>query len=216
MRSSIVKYRFCRRRHRAGDVQFSRPEFSPMVTACSNRLNWGRESVWWWWRKTAGVKFSCSKMALINIIVIKYNIINIVLTEEKKRAGSAQWEGRSGQNYFLMFFLSSGIVLKIWRNFKILIFWKLLKLIKKFRVSFLKINANLTAPKFLQRKTQVLACKLKWFVDKAGSSSLTQFASTTPPPASAVGNLRSHLPLSGGRPSYPVRGQTRSSPGKLS
>lgn len=104
MRSSIVKYRFCRRRHRAGDVQFSRPEFSPMVTACSNRLNWGRESVWWWWRKTAGVKFSCSKMALINIIVIKYNIINIVLTEEKKKAGSAQWEGRSGQNYFLMFF----------------------------------------------------------------------------------------------------------------
>lgn len=113
-------------------------------------------------------------------------------------------------------FLSSGIVLKIWRNFKILIFWKLLKLIKKFRVSFLKINANLTAPKFLQRKTQVLACKLKWFVDKAGSSSLTQFASTTLPSASAVGNLRSHLPLSGGRPSYPVRGQTRSSPGKLS
>lgn len=43
-------------------------------------------------------------MALINIIVIKYNIINIVLTEEKRRAGYAQWEGRSGQNYFLIIF----------------------------------------------------------------------------------------------------------------
>lgn len=87
---------------------------------------------------------------------------------------------------------------------------------EKLRNVFPKINANLSDPKFLQRNILVpSACKLKWFVDKAGSSSLTQFALTTPPPLT-LSNLRSHLPLSSGRPSYPVPDQIRSSPGKLS